>query len=358
MESQLFNIEYFNITNNYWSQCTIKGIFGEKSFIVSSKSNLKSDEFIVPIEHLRKIISTNPISSTTSECEYEIKDYCYIPCKIKSQKGKFYSIIFDDEKTVKLIKESKLRHTTSSFFSTVIISSYSNIILPIPKELTNWFGSDSYNEMIKNIQEDPHDPVSFYINSFPEAKPNFIRVLCPKDKADLLKLIIDTAIENELKLTHLDNDKVTTLKQLKTVQALNKVFVVSNKFVGMLIGSRGSNIKYLSNIFHVTINVEKLNDNQNRVTISGNNEANVENCYIEMNLQEKIFEIKFGYEKTLREQSSQFINDYHLNIFYISNYDIQDDYGKWYHGPNIKIIGPEQYLNDLIHKIKYCIKLY
>lgn len=358
MESQLVNIEYFDLSNKYWSQCKIKGIFGEKSFIVFDLSNPKENEITVPIEHLRKIISINSISSTTNKCEYEIKDKCFVPCKIKSQKGKFYSIIFDTESTVKLTKESKLRHTTSSFFSTVIISLYANIVVQMPNELTNWFKSESYNEMIKNIQEDPHDPVSFFINCYPENKQTFIRVLCPKDKADLIKLIIDTAIEHELKLTYLDKDKSSTLKQLKTVQALNKEFFVPNKYVGMLIGARGNNIKYLSNTYLVTINFDKVNENETKVTICGNNKDNVDNCYIEMNLHEKIFEIKHGYEKSLREQLSQFINDYHLNIFYINNYNIQDDNGVWYYAPNLRIIGPEQYLNELINKLKYCIKPY
>ena len=75
-----------------------------------------------------------------------------------------------------------------------------------------------------------------------------------------------------------------------------------------------------------------------------------------MNLTERYYEIRQGKEFELKKNSSRIINDYNLKVFFISNKDVQDDNGKYYKAPNLKIVGPSKSIDDIYYKeIKYYI---
>ncbi|MBR2092999.1 MAG: hypothetical protein IJ904_02985, partial [Candidatus Methanomethylophilaceae archaeon] len=72
-----------------------------------------------------------------------------------------------------------------------------------------------------------------------------------------------------------------------------------------------------------------VNDqNECKITVTGENGRNVEKCSKEINLVEKIFKIKKDYE--LKKNSQKIINDYNLKLFYINNKEVSDDFGNIY----------------------------
>ena len=82
----------------------------------------------------------------------------------------------------------------------------------------------------------------------------------------------------------------------------------------------------------------------------------MEQCAIEMKIVEKILEVKQGQDYNLKKMSSKCVNQYHLKTFYVSNKDYQDENGNWFKAPNLTLVGPEEYVNQLIAEIKYYIK--
>ena len=71
---------------------------------------------------------------------------------------------------------------------------------------------------------------------------------------------------------------------------------------------------------------------------------------------EKYYELRQGKDFELKKNSIRIMNDYNLKTFFISNKDVQDDNGKNYKAPNLKIVGPSEYLNDIYYKeLKYYI---
>lgn len=357
MEKEFSNLEFFSTEKNAWTPCSIIGTFGEKSFIVSTKSS--SSQAVVPIENIRQITKESENEFLSSQCEYEITRHFYVQCSIKSKKGKFLSLSLSSSNYSTLLsRESQIRYITSIDLSSLIASKFSNIVLSIPEELIsmNWTSSESYEEMMKSINEG--NEISMFSNLYPEKTPKNIRILCHKDRSELIKLIIDTAIENELKLCHITKDKSKTLKQIEDVQKKNKIFLVNKKFLGMLIGTQGSNVKNMKRKYNVNININSKYQNENneaQVTISGDNVDNVEQCAIEMKIVEKNYEIKPGQDYNLKKMSSKYINQYFLKTFFVRNKDYQDENGVWYRAPNLNIIGPEEYINDLYKEIKYYI---
>ena len=298
-------------------------------------------------------------SFDSSLCEYEITEKYYVQCTINQIKGKFLSISLSNHSTI-LCRNNQIRYVSYVDLSSVISNSFANLVVEIPSDLVNndWTSSGAFEEMIKSVDEGNKE-ISMFFNLFPEKKPNFIRVLCLKDRADLIKMIIDTAIENELKLCNITKDKSKALKQIEDVQKKNKIFLVNKKFLGLLIGAQGSNVKNMKRKYNVSININSKYQNENneaQVTISGDDGNNVEQCAIEMKIVEKILEVKQGQDYNLKKMSSKCVNQYHLKTFYVSNKDYQDENGNWFKAPNLTLVGPEEYVNQLIAEIKYYIK--
>ena len=358
MDKFLCDLEFYLEEKNGWIKGEIIGIYGEKSFIMASPFIQRNE--IIPIENIRKITKiTYDEEFENSTLELEIEKGCYSEVEIKEKKGNFYLLIFKKNPLyTKLSRKNNLRYISSINLSSILQNEFSNIIIPVPKELSQWIQSEKYNELLESINEDS-EINSFFSDSFPSDQPLNIRILCLKNQSELIKMILGTSIENEIKLQNISSDKDNSLKQLEDLQKKNKTFYVSKKYIGMLIGSKGSNLVNLKKKYSVNILVDanNLNDkNEAKIIISGENSDNVEKCFFEMNLTERYYEIRQGKEFELKKNSSRIINDYNLKVFFISNKDIQDDNGKYYKAPNLKIVGPSKSIDDIYYKeIKYYI---
>ena len=357
MDKFLNDLEFYIEEMNGWIKGEIIGTYGEKSFIMTSPFIERNE--IIPIENIRQITQISYEEFPNSSLEFEIEKGCFCEVEIKEKKGNFYLLIFKRNPLLtKLSRKKNLRYTSSINLSIILQNEFSNIIVPVPKELSNWIQSERYNEMLQNLNEGSEGN-SFFSNFFPSHQPSNIRILCLKDQSELIKMILGTSIENELKLKNISSDKDNSLKQLEDLQKKNKTFYINQKYIGMLIGSKGSNIMNLKKKYSVNIIVDanNLNDkNEAKISISGEDVDNVEKCYIEMNISEKYYELRQGKEFELKKNSIRIMNDYNLKTFFISNKDVQDDNGKNYKAPNLKIVGPSEYLNDIYYKkLKYYI---
>ena len=357
MDKFLNDLEFYIEEMNGWIKGEIIGTYGEKSFIMTSPFIERNE--IIPIENIRQITQISYEEFPNSSLEFEIEKGCFCEVEIKEKKGNFYLLIFKRNPLLtKLSRKKNLRYTSSINLSIILQNEFSNIIVPVPKELSNWIQSERYNEMLQSLNEGSEGN-SFFSNFFPSHQPSNIRILCLKDQSELIKMILGTSIENELKLKNISSDKDNSLKQLEDLQKKNKTFYINQKYIGMLIGSKGSNIMNLKKKYSVNIIVDanNLNDkNEAKISISGEDVDNVEKCYIEMNISEKYYELRQGKDFELKKNSIRIMNDYNLKTFFISNKDVQDDNGKNYKAPNLKIVGPSEYLNDIYYKeLKYYI---
>ena len=357
MDKFLNDLEFYIEEMNGWIKGEIIGTYGEKSFIMTSPFIERNE--IIPIENIRQITQISYEEFPNSSLEFEIEKGCFCEVEIKEKKGNFYLLIFKRNPLLtKLSRKKNLRYTSSINLSIILQNEFSNIIVPVPKELSNWIQSERYNEMLQSLNEGSEGN-SFFSNFFPSHQPSNIRILCLKEQSELIKMILGTSIENELKLKNISSDKDNSLKQLEDLQKKNKTFYINQKYIGMLIGSKGSNIINLKKKYSVNIIVDanNLNDkNEAKISISGEDVDNVEKCYIEMNISEKYYELRQGKDFELKKNSIRIMNDYNLKTFFISNKDVQDDNGKNYKAPNLKIVGPSEYFNDIYYKeLKYYI---
>ena len=357
MDKFLNDLEFYIEEMNGWIKGEIIGTYGEKSFIMTSPFIERNE--IIPIENIRQITQISYEEFPNSSLEFEIEKGCFCEVEIKEKKGNFYLLIFKRNPLLtKLSRKKNLRYTSSINLSIILQNEFSNIIIPIPKELSNWIQSERYNEMLQSLNEGSEGN-SFFSNFFPSHQPSNIRILCLKEQSELIKMILGTSIENELKLKNISSDKDNSLKQLEDLQKKNKTFYINQKYIGMLIGSKGSNIINLKKKYSVNIIVDanNLNDkNEAKISISGEDVDNVEKCYIEMNISEKYYELRQGKDFELKKNTNRIMKDYNLKTFFISNKDVQDDNGKNYKAPNLKIVGPSEYFNDIYYKeLKYYI---
>jgi hypothetical protein len=277
MDKFLCDLEFYLEEKNGWIKGEIIGIYGEKSFIMASPFIQRNE--IIPIENIRKITKiTYDEEFENSTLELEIEKGCYSEVEIKEKKGNFYLLIFKKNPLyTKLSRKNNLRYISSINLSSILQNEFSNIIIPVPKELSQWIQSEKYNELLESINEDS-EINSFFSDSFPSDQPLNIRILCLKNQSELIKMILGTSIENEIKLQNISSDKDNSLKQLEDLQKKNKTFYVSKKYIGMLIGSKGSNLVNLKKKYSVNILVDanNLNDkNEAKIIISGENSDNV-----------------------------------------------------------------------------------
>ena len=343
------NLEYFSLLKNSWTKGKIIGISGEKNFILQSPY-LSSSE-IISLSHIRKIIHKSTTFFENSKIEFEKEKNFFIEVSIKEEKGKFLILIDNNNTNNTYITHIKnLRYIQSQNITNLINENFISIFFDIPNELNDFVNSDKFVTILKSINVDENSNEFFY--SFYDNK---LKVFCTKEKEEILKLIISTAIEKESKLRDVSNDKNNTLKILNDLQQKNKTFYVNQKLIGMIIGSQGSNIKNLKKKYNVNIIVESkiVNDqNECKITVTGENGRNVEKCSKEINLVEKIFKIKKDYE--LKKNSQKIINDYNLKLFYINNKEVSDDFGNIYSPPSVTIRGSKDdveqvYNNEIIY---------
>ena len=158
-------------------------------------------------------------------------------------------------------------------------------------------------------------------------------------------------MEKEKKLTSLNQDTENRKKQLEDAQKRNKSVYINQKFVGLIIGKEGSNIKNLKSKYGVNITIAPKKDKNDKkptkVIITGDNGENVEECAKEINVCEKIFEIPESSVGDLKKRANKLIEDYKVKHFFISNEEKKDDEGVTYKAPNVSIIGNSEYIDDL-----------
>lgn len=352
MDQLLSNLEYFDTNTNSWNTCLIKETFGEKSFVVK---NHKKEE-IIPIDKIRQINNVN--ENTNAITEYKIADNEYIECKIKQKKGKFLSLITNTNKTL-ICRETDLRYIKAQPLTEIISNSFSNISIEVPKELSHWCNSESMNEIFKNLSQE--EQYIFYYNTYPEDTPKYIRLFCKKEDAEFLKMLVDTAIDNELKLCQLSNATNIVRQQIEDFQNKNKIIYINPKFLGFIIGTQGSNLKKLKRLYNVNIYIDNEHTDSNgnvKITVSGENAQNVETCADLIDITKQYFYIKNGKENYLKKMVSQMLKNYSLKNFYVNYNDFELDDGSILHGPSLTVIGPKKYIEYMLNDNKYYISPY
>ena len=176
-----------------------------------------------------------------------------------------------------------------------------------------------------------------------------LRVVWNKEKKDVGKLFSGKAIEGEKILTSVNRDKENSKKELEDVRKKNKTFFIPQKFVGLIIGKDGINIKNLKSKYgvNITIDSKKVNEKKSsKVIITGENGENVEECSKEINVVQKIYEISENCSIDIKKRANNLMESYKLKMIYVSNEEKKDDNGNVYKAPNVECIGNEDYIED------------
>ena len=354
MEDCLKNLEYFSSIHHCLVIGDIIGIEDEDSYIMKNKKD--GTEEICESKNIRRVknISSTPLNEGT--CEYIKDNDEFLEVKIKEQKGSFYILeIIDEEgnQTSLLSRQKQLRYIEYIPIEDYISEKYNNVILDIPEGLSLWVKSDRFKDVVKQLKgEDSGETESneLFVNWYPYEFPKYIRVLCHDDKKDIVKLLLNTAMESEKKLTSINKDKENSKKQLEEVQKKNQAFYIDKKFIGFIIGKEGANIKNLKNKYNVNITIESKKSkekNVSKVIITGENGNNVEACSKEINVVEKIFEIPESSVIDFKKRANQIMENYNVKYFFISNEEKKDESGHSYKSPNVTIIGNKEYIDEL-----------
>ena len=221
-------------------------------------------------------------------------------------------------------------------------------------KLSSWVGSERFNDTIKEIKGEESGETEnskLFYTKYPSDSPKNLRILCDSDKIDLVKIVFNHAMEKEKELTNINQFKENSQKELEEVQKKNQTLYISPKFIGLIIGKEGANVKTLKNKYGVNITIDssqKKNEKKPvKVVISGDNGDNVEECAKEINYVEKIFEISESSVGDLKKRSNKITEKYKLKYFYISNEEKKDDEGHTYKAPNVTIIGNSEYIDEV-----------
>lgn len=351
-EDNLKDLEYYSSIHHCYVIGDIIDIDDEDNYIMKNKND--STEEICESKNIRKItnISSSPINGGNEcICEYIKNNEEFLEVEIKEQKGLFYILEIEDEEgkqSTILARQNQLRYIEYIPIDDFIEEKYVNVIIPMPPELSSWIGSDRFNDVLKRIKGDKNDNKLLY-SYYPSDSPKCLRILCDSENKDLSKLLLSTAMEKEKKLTSLNQDTENSKKQLEDVQKKNKSFYLNQKFIGLIIGKEGANIKNLKNKYgvNITISTKKNDKKPTKVIITGDNGDNVEECAKEINVCEKIFEIPENSVGDLKKRANKLIEDYKVKHFFISNEEKKDDEGQTYKAPNVTIIGNSEYIDDL-----------
>ena len=361
MEDCLKNLEYFSSIHHCLVIGDIIGIEDEDSYIMKNKKD--GTEEICESKNIRRVknISSTPLNEGT--CEYIKDNDEFLEVKIKEQKGSFYILeIIDEEgnQTSLLSRQKQLRYIEYIPIEDYISEKYNNVILDIPEGLSLWVKSDRFKDVVKQLKgEDSGETESneLFVNWYPYEFPKYIRVLCHDDKKDIVKLLLNTAMESEKKLTSINKDKENSKKQLEEVQKKNQAFYIDKKFIGFIIGKEGANIKQLQNKYNVNIKIDskKLKDKRtSKVIITGDDGNNVDECFKEINLVEKIYELPENSVNNIKKKVNQIVDEYNVKLFYISNEEKKDESGYTYKAPNVTIVGRSEKIEQLYNnEIKY-----
>jgi hypothetical protein len=361
------NLEHLETQDDSWSKVKFVGVKGPNNYLVRINTGMLDEHTIEASEDkLRFVIVLDSDDHRNRDAEitneFRIADDRYIPCEILNQKGKFYSISTNTQKesekfkVTKIIRENEIRKIIQLKFSEFLANNYGSIHIKIPNEIKNWTESDSFNELIKNLSED--FSLCFYSTYVidernPESTESntYIRIFSYKNHLNTIQLIIEVAIENELKLLKYESDKISTLQKLETVKKeLDKIkkFYISKELVGLLIGSKGANVNRLKQKYEVNIVIQSdLPGDEALVTITGENEKHVEDCMKESKFVKKSIEIRPNADSRLKSMITDLIQKYNLIKLFITRDKYKDEKRGTYYLPYLNIIGTEDSLEEV-----------
>ena len=348
------DLEYYSLIHNCYVYGEIIGIQEENSYILKNQKD--GTEEICEANNIRKIskVSSSPLDE--GQWEYIKGEDEYLDVTIKEQKGLFSIIeIIDDEgnSSTRLARQKELRCINYISLDDLLEDKYANIYFEIPPELSSWIDSDKFKGITDKIRDEiskDSENSELFIVSYPEEEDSlFLRVLCNSEKKDFVKLFMGKAIEGEKILTSVNRDKENSKKELEDVKKKNKTFFIPQKFVGLIIGKDGINIKNLKSKYgvNITIDSKKVNEKKSsKVIITGENGENVEECSKEINVVQKIYEISENCSIDIKKRANNLMESYKLKMIYVSNEEKKDDNGNVYKAPNVECIGNEEYIED------------
>jgi len=355
MADCLKDLEYYSSIHHCYVTGEIIGIEDEDNYIV--KNNKDNTEEICESKNIRKITNISSTPLNEGICEYIKNDDEFLEVEIKDHKGLFYILEIEDEKgnqSTLLARSKQLRYIEYIPIEDHIEEKYVNVILPMAPKLSSWVGSERFKDTIKEIKGEESgetENCKLFYTKYPSDTPKNLRILCDSDKIDLVKIVFNHAMEKEKELTNINQFKENSQKELEEVQKKNQTLYINPKFIGLIIGKEGANVKTLKNKYGVNITIDssqKKNEKKPvKVVISGDNGDNVEECAKEINYVEKIFEISESSVGDLKKRSNKIIEKYKLKFFYISNEEKKDDEGHTYKAPNVTIIGNSEYIDEV-----------
>jgi hypothetical protein len=361
------NLEHFDTRENSWNKMEFIGVKGPRSYLVRINTGIDEEQLIETSEEKLRFVNVLNLEDCYSNIpnfayEYSIGKDTFIPCEILNKKGKFYSIstlILKDSEVLnitKIAREKEIRKVTSRKFTECLSKNYGNIHIKIPNELKNWTNSDSFADLIKNLSDD--FSLCFY-STYEENEENkdsqsntYIRIFSYTKHLNTIQLMIEVAIQNELKLLKFESDKISTLQKLETVKKeLEKIkkFQISKELVGLLIGSKGANVNRLKQKYEVNIVIQSdVPGDLALVTITGENEKLVEECMKESKFVKKSLEIRPNAESRLKPMIPDLIQKYNLIKMFITRDKYKDEKRGTYYLQYLNIIGTEDSLEEVL----------
>ena len=359
MSNCLKELEYYSLIHNCYTYGEIIGIQDDNCYVI--KNTKDGTEEICESNNIRKITNTSLIPLENGKWELIKDEDEFLEVNVKEQKGMFYILELIDEEgnsTTRLARQKELRCINYISIDDLIEDQYSNIFFEIPKELSSWVDSEKFKEIADQIKNEickDCENIELFIIIFQDDdnKKTLLRVFCNHEKKDVIKLFLSEAIEGEKKLISVNRDKENSKKELEDVKKKNRTFFIPQKFVGLIIGKDGINIKNLKNKYgvNITIDSKKINEKKSsKVIITGENGENVEECSKEIDVVQKIFEISEKCSLDIKKKANSLMENYKIKMIYVSNDDKKDDNGHIYKAPNVECIGNEEYIDDFYNK--------
>ena len=351
MADYLKDLEYYSSIHQCYVIGEIIDIDDENNYIMKNKKD--STEEICESNYIRKITNISSTPLNDSVCEYIKNEDEFLEVEVKETKGLFCILEIEDEEgnqSTFLSRKNKLRYIEYLPLEDYIREKYVNHIFDISPQLSEWVGSDRFNAALKKIYEDKENYKLFYTH-YPSDSPKYLRILCYSGKIDRAKLLFGMAIKNENKIISLNQDTEKIKTQLNDIKKKNQKVFVNQRFIGLIIGKEGANIRNLKNKYGVNITIDSKKDKKlTQVIIKGEDGDKVEECAKEINICEKIYELSETSAEYLKKRANKLMEDYKLKFFFISNEEKKDDDGNTYKAPNVTIIGNSEYIDDLYNK--------
>ena len=352
MKDCLKELEYYSKKYQCFIFGELIGIENSDDFLM--RSDKDSEVETCNAKDIRKITRVSNTPLEDGVCEFIKNKDEFIEVEIKEQKGFFYILECENDNEIKTIlcKKNQIRYIeTTSIEDYIEQNNFVNIELNLPSDLISWTQSERFQEVLKPLTVDETEN-NFFYTCFDSDSEYKLRILCDKEKKDLAKLLLESAIEKEQKLSSIHQDKENSKKQLEDVQKKNKIFYLNKEFLGLAIGKEGANLKRLKDKYNVNIILDSrhLNEKQEaKVTISGEDGNNVEACAKELNITSKIYKIPDSSFNDFKKRATRLTDQYNLKSIYVLNDDSKDNEGN-IEGARMKITGNIECIEELYNK--------